>query len=141
MITQRTRDEQQERQAKFDHLHEMGASLSSTLNPYDDLWDDNGLALLYSVPNATRIGGNPIRFGMSVEDARKFCSDKRTGGKGYTYCWTMVENYMATSGGILCKRYVQDNGMYDDIIDELGCEKIDKDELFDMLTEWGYKVK
>jgi hypothetical protein len=51
---------------------------------------------------------------MYRKDAKKLCSDPRSGGKRHMLCWTAygVENEDWA--------FVRDNGKYDSLLDELG---------------------
>lgn len=139
-ITHRTREEQHERQRWFDLSHKMRRSDFLSLDP-PELWDDNGLAIIYFVRSSTSRGGNTITCAMSVDDARTLCSDERSRGNGWTMCWTALEHYMAETGGVMMLKYCRDNGKQDGIIEELGLSKYPIEHFEELLEPLGYEVK
>ena len=100
------------------------------------------LAFLYT---ATAKGHNSgIHFCMPIEDARRFCSDPRTQGvycgTPWAYFYTSANNFFNCHWGGQAQKNLEkwtDNGKYDNLMHDIGCRKIEYDEVCDMLRAFG----
>lgn len=107
----------------------------------------DGIALVYT---ATEKGNSTDpHFFLAIDDAMKLCSDERSKGvlhgTRWAFFWTSLKNYCGnywdlTDGGLDFTKFY-DNGSRDALLDDLGIKKIDYWEVYELLTNAGFKVK
>lgn len=103
-------------------------------------------AFLYTATQAGDHSG--VRFILSVEDAKKWCSLKVSSGVisggRWAYFWTSIANYfngfMKGEEPKLDLSREVDNGTWDERIAKAGCKKIGLDKFAEFLTPFGIKV-
>lgn len=107
----------------------------------------DGIALVYT---ATEKGNcTDPHFFLTIDDAMKLCSDERSKGvlhgTRWAYFWTSLKNYasnywMGDDGGLDFSKF-HDNNSRDGLLAELGIEKIDYWEVYELLKNAGFNVK
>jgi hypothetical protein len=115
------------------------------------------LAFLYTC--SFKGGASGIRFMLSIEDAKKLCSDPRSKGVSHGSCWayffTTVYSYVhkddtyadmvnplarSTGNRIEIVAKGADDGSFDEILKDLGCEKIAIKDIPEALRWLGVDV-
>lgn len=104
--------------------------------------DLDAIAFCYTGTERGNCSG--IRFAMSVDDARAWCSsDVSRGvlhGTRWSYFWTTAARFLSCFPPPLDLRGYVDNGEWDDRISGLGLRKIGFGEIGSMLAPYGVDV-
>jgi len=106
------------------------------------LREKSDLCFLFTSSFSGGFGG--IRFLVTENEAKIFCSDERSkgimhGGK-WAYFYTTIANSFYNQGEQIKLSEIIDNGKYDWLLDELGIKKIPKQEWRDLLTPFGFEI-
>ena len=102
--------------------------------------DEYSLVYLVSFKEGYR--GN--MFLLKTADARKFCSDDCSAGKGWMFQWTTINHFVHQNdqydGRLEKFVFIPDKGMQDDDFERLGIVKPTISEMKDVLKNIGYEL-
>ena len=102
-------------------------------------------SFLFTSSEKSGYGG--VKFMMTTEDAKKFCSDNRSKGNMWAYFFTSIKNHILANNTKpypaidLSSRIHGDNGSFDWLIEELGLEKIPLSEAAKIISGFGIPIK
>lgn len=105
------------------------------------------VALLYTATECGNATGG--HFFMTIDDAKKFCSDERSSGvlhgTRWAFIWTSLKNYVGnywdlTLHGVDFTKF-SDNGSRDALCDAIGVHPLDPLKVFRDLEAAGIRVK
>lgn len=99
-------------------------------------YDGNRMVAVFIANRSTNHGITKAIYIMDLKDGIKFCTDDRTKGKGWSFHWTILSNFInEKTNKIEQKGFKKDNGMFKDLLKELNITPYDLNELKDVEFE------